>query len=72
VRRDLGWCTLSIGVSATLGGPYEGREITHPSAPDVIVRGYEGIIGGHERPLPSPGHIRHTVVIAMMGASDGL
>ena len=73
MRRDLGWCTLSIGVSATLGGPYDGREITHRSAPDVIVRGYEGIIGDHERPLPSRGHIRHGVVIAALkGASDGL
>jgi hypothetical protein len=74
VRRDLGWCTLSIGVSATLGGAYDGREITHRSAPEVIVRGYEGIIiGDHERPLPSRGHIRHAVVIAALkGASDGL
>ena len=72
MRRDLGWCTLSIGVSATLGGAYDGREITHRSAPEVIVRGYEGIIGGHERPLPSRGHIRHAVIAALKGASDGL
>jgi hypothetical protein len=73
VRRDLGWCTLSIEVRATLGGPCDGREFTLPSAPEVIVAGYEGIIGTQERPLPSRGHIRHTVVIATLkGASDGL
>jgi len=60
-------------VRATLGGPYyDGREITHPTAPDVIVPGYEGIIGGHERPLTSRGHIRHGVIAALKGASDGL
>ena len=71
MRRDLGWCTLSIGVSATLGGPYDGREITHRSAPDVIVRGYEGIIGGQEGPLASRDHIRGGV-LAVKGACIGL
>jgi hypothetical protein len=42
--------TLCIGVRATLGGPRDGREITHPTDPDVIVLGYEGIIGGQARP----------------------
>jgi hypothetical protein len=71
VRRDLGWCTLCIGVGATLGGPYDGREITHPTAPNVIVPGYEGIIGGQERPLASRGHIRDGMLV-VKGASDGL
>ena len=66
--QDLGWCTLCIGVRAILGGAYDGREITHPTAPDVIV---PGIIGGQERPLASRGHIRDGV-IAVKGASDGL
>jgi hypothetical protein len=44
--------TLCIGVKATLGGPRDGREITHPTDPDVIVLGYEGIIGAQERPSP--------------------
>jgi hypothetical protein len=35
-----------------------GREITHPTAPDVIVLSYEGIIGGQERRLASRDHIR--------------
>ncbi len=67
MRRDLGWCTLCIGVRATLGGPYDGREITHPTAPNVIVPGYEGIIGGQERRLASRGHIRGGV-LAVKGA----
>ena len=70
--QDLGWCTLSIGVRATLGGPYyDGREITHPTAPDVIVPGYEGIIGGRGCPLASLGRIRGGV-LAVKGARDGL
>ena len=69
--QDLAWCTLGIGVRATLGGPRDGREITHPTAPDVIVLGYEGIIGGQERPLASRGHIRGGV-LAVKGARDGL
>jgi hypothetical protein len=71
VLQDLAWCTLCIGVRATLGGPYDGREITHPTAPDVIVLGYEGIIGGQERPLDSQGHIRGGVLV-VKGASYGL
>jgi len=47
-----------------------GREITHPTAPDVIVLGYEGIIGGQERRLASRDHIRGGV-LAVKGASDG-
>ena len=35
---------------AILGGPYDGREITYPTAPDDVVPGYEAIIGGQERP----------------------
>ena len=42
--------TLCIGVRATLGGPYDGCEITHPSAPEDVLLGYEGVIGGRERP----------------------
>jgi hypothetical protein len=34
------------------------ENITYPTAPDVIVLGYEGIIGGQERLLASRGHIR--------------
>jgi hypothetical protein len=71
VRRDLAWCTLCVGVRSTLGGEYDGREITHPTAPDVIVLGYEGIIGGRERPIASRGHIRDGV-LAVKGARDGL
>jgi hypothetical protein len=71
VRRDLAWCTLCFGVRATLGGSYDGREITHPPAPGVIVLGYEGIIGGQERPIASRGH-NCGGVIAVKGASDGL
>ena len=56
---------------ATLGGRYDGREITHPTAPEIIVVGYEGIIGGQERPLASRGYMC-SGVIAVMGASDGL
>ena len=68
--QDLAWCTLCIGVRATLGGPYDGRETTHPTAPDVVL-GYEGIIGGQERPLASRGHIRGGV-LAVKGARDEL
>jgi hypothetical protein len=71
VRRDLAWCTLCIGVRATLGEPREGPEINYPTAPDVIVLGYEGIIGGQERPLGSRDHIR-SGVLAVKGARDGL
>ena len=71
MRRDLAWCTLCIGVKASLGGPYDGREIIHPTTPDVIVLGYEGIIGGQERPLASRDHV-HSGVIAVKGARDGL
>jgi hypothetical protein len=71
VLQDLAWCTLCIGVRATLGGPYDGREITHPTAPDVVVLGYEGIIGGQERPLDSRGHVRGGVLV-VKGASYGL
>jgi len=53
------------------GGPNDGRETTHPTAQDVIVQGYEGIIGGRECPLASRGHIRGGV-LAMKGARDGL
>jgi hypothetical protein len=46
--------------------------ITHPSAPEVIVLlGYEGIIGGQERPLASRGQIRGGV-LAVKGARHGL
>jgi hypothetical protein len=72
VLQDLGWCTLCLGVRATLRGSCDGREITHPSAPEVIVRGYEGIIGAQQRPLASRGHIRHAVIVGLKGASDGL
>jgi hypothetical protein len=71
VLQDLAWCTLCIGVKATLGGPYDGREITHPSAPDVILLGYEGIISGQARPIASRGHIR-SGALAVKGARDGL
>jgi hypothetical protein len=53
------------------GGPNGGRETTHPTAQDVIVQGYEGIIGGQERPLASRGHIRGGV-LAVKGARDGI
>ena len=56
---------------ATLGGPCDGREITHSTALDVIVLGYEGIIGGQKRPLASRGHIRGGV-LAVKDASDEL
>ena len=69
--QDLGWCTLCIGVRATLGGPYDGREITHPTAPHYIVLGYEGIIGGQERPLASRDYIRGGV-LAVKGDRVGL
>jgi hypothetical protein len=49
VLQDLAWCTLCIGVRATLGGPRDGQEITHPTAPYLIDLGYEDIIGA-----PSP------------------
>jgi hypothetical protein len=71
VLQDLAWCTLCLGVKATLGGPCDGREITHPTAPDVIVLGYEGIIGGQARPLASRGHIR-SAVLALKGDRVGL
>jgi hypothetical protein len=72
VLQDLGWCTLCIGVRATLGGPRDdGRETTHPSAPEVILLGYEGIISGQAPPLASRGHIR-SPVFAVKGARDGL
>jgi hypothetical protein len=48
-----------------------GREITHPTAPDVFVLGYEGIIGGQECPLASRGHIRGGV-LTLKGACDVL
>jgi hypothetical protein len=47
-----------------------GREITHPTVPDVIVPGYEGIIGGQERLLASRDHIRGGV-LAVKGVHDG-
>ena len=53
------------------GGPNDGRETTHPTAQDVIVQGYEGIIGGRGCPLASRGHIRGAV-FAVKGARDGL
>jgi hypothetical protein len=63
--------TLCIGVRATLGGPYDGREITHPTDPDVIVLGYEGIIGGQARPIASRDHIRGGV-LALKGDRVGI
>jgi hypothetical protein len=62
---------VHIGVRATLGGPCDGREITHPTDPDVILPGYEGIIGGQARPLASLGHIRGAV-FALKGDRVGL
>lgn len=53
------------------GGPNGGRETTHPTAQDVIVQGYEGIIGGQEGPLASRDHIRGGV-LAVKGACIGL
>jgi uncharacterized protein YjbI with pentapeptide repeats len=53
------------------GGPNDGREIIHQIAPDVIVQGYEGIIGGQERLLASRDHIRGGV-LAVKGARDGI
>ena len=50
------------------GGPNDGREITHPTAQDVIVQGYEGIIGALHR---LTGAIR-SAVLAVKGARDGL
>jgi hypothetical protein len=59
-------------VRATLGGPRDGREITHPTDPDVvIVLGYEGIIGGQARPIASRDHIRGAV-LAVKGDRVGL
>jgi hypothetical protein len=55
VLQDLGWCTLCIGVRATLEDPLTAENITHPTAPYVIVLGYEDIIGGQQRPLASRG-----------------
>ena len=71
VLQDRAWCTLCIGVRATLGGPRDGREITHPTDPDVIVLGYEGIIGGQAHPLDSRDHIR-SAVLALKGDRVGL
>jgi hypothetical protein len=51
--------------------PVTAENITCPTAPDVIVLGYEGIIGGQERPLTSRGHIRGAV-LAVRGARVGL
>ena len=53
------------------GRTRDGREIYYPTAPDVIVLGYEGIIGGQERPLASRGHI-HSGALAVKGARVGL
>ena len=53
------------------GGPNDGREIIRQIAPDVIVQGYEGIIGGQERLLASRDHIRGGV-LAVKGARDGI
>ena len=47
------------------------ENITYPPAPAVIVLGYEGIIGGQERPLGSRDHIR-SGVLAVKGDRDGL
>ena len=47
------------------------RRTVDGTAPDVIVLGYEGIIGGQERPIALRGHIRGGV-FAVKGASDGL
>jgi hypothetical protein len=58
-------------VRATLGGPRDGREITQPTAPDVVLLGYEGVIGGQEHPLASRGHICGGV-LAVNGAGVGL
>ena len=71
VRGDLAWCTLCIGVRATLGGPRDGREINYPTAPDVIVLGYQGIVGRQERPLDLRGHMRGAV-LAVKGDCSGL
>jgi hypothetical protein len=49
----------------------DGQEITHPTDPDVIVLGYEGIIGGQERPIASRSHIR-SAVLALKGERVGL
>jgi hypothetical protein len=68
VLQDLAWCTLCIGVRATLGGPRDGREITHPTAPDLIVLGYEDIIGVPHR-LTGP---MRGGVFAVKGARHGL
>jgi hypothetical protein len=59
-------------VRAILGGPCEGREITLPSAPELIVAGYEGIIGPKQRSLSSRGHIRHALIAALKGTGYGL
>jgi hypothetical protein len=40
-------------VRVILGGARDGRDIIHPIAADVIVLGYEGIIGEQERLLSS-------------------
>jgi hypothetical protein len=49
----------------------DGQEITHPTDPDVIVLGYEGIIGGQERPIASRDQIR-SAVLALKGERVGL
>ena len=47
------------------------ENITLPTAQDVIVLGYEGIIRGREHPLDSRGHIRGGAP-ALKGDRDGL
>jgi hypothetical protein len=58
-------------VRAILRGVRDGRAITHRTASDDFVLGYEGIIGGQKRPLASRGHIRGGV-LAVKDASDEL
>jgi hypothetical protein len=53
------------------GRTRDGREFNYPTAPDVIFLGYEGIIGGQERPLASRGHMRGAV-LAVKGDCSGL
>ena len=50
--------------------PLTAENITHPTAPYLIVLGYEGIIGGQERPIALRGHIRGGV-FAVKGARHG-
>jgi hypothetical protein len=68
VLQDLGWCTLCIGVRATLEDPLTAENITHPTAPYVIVLGYEDIIGVPHR-LTGP---MRGGVFAVKGARHGL